>query len=249
MLNFADVGLKLGPNHIVQAIELTVGAGECVCLVGPSGCGKTSLLRMAAGLLEVSSGTLQNQFLRTAAVFQEPRLLPWRTLLDNIALGLKAEGVARSQRLSRARELARLVGLAGSEGLFPHELSGGMQQRAALARALAINADLLLLDEPFSALDVGMRNDAQQRVHHLVVQQGIASLFVTHDLTEALRLAHTVVVMSGSPGRIVHQHRIDQPFSERSPAWLYEAAAQLLRQPAVSSAFLSTPLSEVSHSS
>ncbi|MGO1502706.1 MAG: ABC transporter ATP-binding protein [Marinobacter sp.] len=245
MINLHNASLELGPNKILEAISLCVQPGESVCLVGPSGCGKTSLLRLAAGLVDISGGSVENRFVCTAAVFQEPRLLPWRRMLDNIALGLKARGVPRKERLEKARELAGSVGLADQYTLFPHELSGGMQQRVALARALAVGADFLLLDEPFSALDVGLRNEAQELVQRLVVDRGIASLLVTHDLTEALRLAHRVVVISGSPGRIVHEYRVDEPFSCRTQAWLYEAAAHLLRQPEVNESFFYNPQSEV----
>lgn len=238
MLALESVALDLGPNQILSDINLTVSAGESVCLVGPSGCGKTSLLRLASGAVEATSGQVVNGFATTAAVFQEPRLLPWQRMLDNIALGLKARGVGRGERLARARELADQVGLADRYEHFPHELSGGMQQRVALARALAIGADFLLLDEPFSALDVGLRSEAQDLVERLVVDQGIATLMVTHDLTEALRLAHRVVVISGSPGQVVFEHRVTAPFSERSHAWLYEEAGHLLRQPVVSESFL-----------
>lgn len=245
MLNLKKVSLELGPNSILESVDLCVQPGESVCLVGPSGCGKTSLLRLAAGLIQETSGSIENQFTCTAAVFQEPRLLPWRRMLDNIALGLKARGVPRNERLAKAQELADSVGLKDQHTLFPHELSGGMQQRVALARALAIGADFLLLDEPFSALDVGLRNEAQELVQHLVVDQGIASLLVTHDLTEALRIAHRVIVISGAPGQVAYEYRVDEPFSERSQAWLYEAAGRLLRQPVVSKSFLFNPESEV----
>lgn len=245
MLMCEQVSLELGPNRILANVNLQVSAGESVCLVGPSGCGKTSLLRLAAGAVEVSSGHLKNHFRTTAAVFQEPRLLPWRRMLDNIALSLKARGVSRQERLARARILADKVGLAGYHQHFPHELSGGMQQRVALARALAVGADFLLLDEPFSALDVGLRSEAQALVQQLVVDQGIATLMVTHDLTEALRLAHRVVVISGAPGTVVFEHRVSTPFSERTPAWLYEEAGHLLRQPVVQDSFLFHPDSEV----
>lgn len=238
MLSLQNVALDLGPNPILANINLTVSAGESVCLVGPSGCGKTSLLRLASGVVSASSGLVCNDFVTTAAVFQEPRLLPWQRMLDNIALGLKARGLNRRERLARARKLADQVGLADRYDHFPHELSGGMQQRVALARALAVGADLLLLDEPFSALDVGLRSEAQDLVERLVVDQGIATLMVTHDLTEALRLANRVVVISGSPGTIVFEHLVTIPFSERSHAWLYEEAGHLLRQPVVSESFL-----------
>ncbi|MCK0164411.1 ATP-binding cassette domain-containing protein [Marinobacter sp. S6332] len=245
MMELRNASLQLGPNRILEGINFSVQPGESVCLVGPSGCGKTSLLRLAAGLVDISGGAVENRFACTAAVFQEPRLLPWRRMLDNIALGLKARGVPRKERLEIARELADSVGLEDKYTLFPHELSGGMQQRVALARALAVGADLLLLDEPFSALDVGLRNEAQELVQRLVVDRGIASLLVTHDLTEALRLAHRVVVISGSPGHIVYEHRVDEPFASRTQSWLYEAAAHLLRQPVVNESFLYKPQSEV----
>ncbi|MFW5825102.1 MAG: ABC transporter ATP-binding protein [Marinobacter sp.] len=244
MLTFEEVSLELGPNRILAGVNQQVAPGESVCLVGPSGCGKTSLLRLAAGVLEASSGRLSNRFSTTAAVFQEPRLLPWRRTLENIALGLKARGVCRRTRLARAAELADQVGLANCHDHFPHELSGGMQQRVALARALAVGADFLLLDEPFSALDVGLRSEAQDLVERLVVDQGIATLMVTHDLTEALRLAHRIVVISGSPGRVVFEHGVTTPFSKRTHAWLYEEAGHLLRQPVVSESFLFYPDSE-----
>ncbi len=245
MLNLQNMSLELGPNKVLESVSLSVNSGESVCLVGPSGCGKTSLLRLAAGLIEETSGSVENHFACTAAVFQEPRLLPWRRMLDNIALGLKARGVPRCERLERARELADSVGLKDKYTLFPHELSGGMQQRVALARALAIGADFLLLDEPFSALDVGLRSEAQELVQRLVVDEGIASLLVTHDLTEALRVAHRVMVISGAPGRIACEYCVEAPFGERTQAWLYEAAARLLRQPEVNESFLFYPEPEV----
>jgi len=245
MLALKQVSLNLGPNSILSEVDLLVAPGESVCLVGPSGCGKTSLLRLASGVLEATSGQVSNHFTTTAAVFQESRLLPWRRMLDNIALGLKARGEPRRSRLARARDLADQVGLADYHEHFPHELSGGMQQRVALARALAVGADFLLLDEPFSALDVGLRSEAQDLVEQLVVDQGIATLMVTHDLTEALRLAHRIVVVSGSPGRVVFEHPVTMPFRERSHAWLYEEAGHLLRQPVVSESFLFHPDSEV----
>lgn len=241
MLRLESIGHVYGQERTLDANDLTVSPGESVCLVGPSGCGKTTLLRIAAGLVTPSEGRVCDDFRRSTVVFQEPRLLPWRRLLDNIALGLKAMGVPRRERLARARALADELGLAERHDHFPHQLSGGMQQRVALARALAVDADLLLLDEPFSALDVGLRSEAQTLLLGLLARRGIASLLVTHDLTEALRLGHRVVVLSPSPGRIVHEQRIERPFNERDTAFLYEAAGALLRQPAVAESFLFRP--------
>ncbi|MBA2779054.1 ABC transporter ATP-binding protein [Billgrantia kenyensis] len=238
MLRLEAVGHVFGRDRTLETIDLTVAPGESVCLVGPSGCGKTTLLRIAAGLVVPTEGIVSDAFHRSAVVFQEPRLLPWRRLLDNIALGLKATAVPRRERLARARALADELGLGERHDHYPHELSGGMQQRVALARALAVDADLLLLDEPFSALDVGLRSEAQTLLLGLLGRRGIASLLVTHDLTEALRLGHRILVMSPSPGRIVHEERVERPFGERDAAFLYEAAGALLRQPAVADAFL-----------
>lgn len=244
LLSFENVSLTIGTSGILADVDMTVAPGESVCLVGPSGCGKTSLLRLAAGVVEASSGTVNNRFGATGVVFQDPRLLPWHRTLENIALGLKSRGVGRRERLARARALASKVGLEDSHDCFPHELSGGMQQRVALARALAIEADILLLDEPFSALDVGLRAEGQDLVERLVVDQGMSALIVTHDLTEALRLAHRVVVVSGHPGRVVFEHCVGTPFHQRSPAWLYEQAGHLLRQEVVRKSFLFQRTSE-----
>lgn len=238
MLKLEMVGHDFGRERTLEGIDLTVAPGESVCLVGPSGCGKTTLLRIAAGLVTPCEGRVSDDFRRSTVVFQEPRLLPWRRLLDNIALGLKAMGVPQQERLTQARALADELGLAERHDHYPHELSGGMQQRVALARALAVDADLLLFDEPFSALDVGLRSEAQTLLLGLLARRNFASLLVTHDLTEALRLGHRVVVMSPSPGCIVHEQRIERPFAERDTAFLYEAAGALLRQPAVAESFL-----------
>lgn len=238
MLELDNIGHVFGMNRVLDGVSLTLAPGEAVCLVGPSGCGKTTLLRVAAGLVSPDEGRVTDGFHRSAVVFQEGRLLPWRRLLDNIALGLKAAGMPRRERLPRARALAAELGLGECHEHFPHELSGGMQQRAALARALAVEADCLLLDEPFSALDVGLRSEAQSLLLDLLARRGIAALMVTHDLTEALRLGHRVVVLSPAPGRIVHETRVERPFAERDAAFLYEAAGALLRHPAVAESFL-----------
>ncbi|MDV2080509.1 ABC transporter ATP-binding protein [Marinobacter xestospongiae] len=237
MLELDRVEVALGPKAIFNDLSLTIRPGESVCLVGPSGAGKTTLLRLAAGLLAPTSGEVTNGFRETSVVFQEPRLLPWRRVTDNIALGLKARGIGRRHRRARARELAAAVGLAESLDCFPHQLSGGMCQRVALARALAVGAELLLLDEPFSALDVGLRSDAQQLMQQLVQERALAMMLVTHDLIEALRLGHRVLVLAGSPAALVYELPVTTPFTERTPAWLHEAAARLLRQPLVQASF------------
>jgi len=171
-------------------------------------------------------------------MFQQPRLLPWMAVLDNIALGLQALGVPVVERLDRAKALAEAVGLdALALGQFPHELSGGMQSRAALARALVLAPDLLLMDEPFSALDIGLK----QQLHRLLLEHqaahGLTVLMITHDLMEAVRLADSILVMAAEPGRIVHRLELQQPARLRSDAEVYRLTAEFLQHPAVCASF------------
>ena len=225
-------------HTVLQDVALSVGPGQTVALVGPSGCGKTTLLHLCAGLVTLQEGRIDNSFERTAVVFQQPRLLLWKTVRDNIALGLKAQGLARRDRLARANAAGAAVGLdAHALDQFPRQLSGGMQSRAALARALVLEPDLLLLDEPFSALDIGLK--AQLHAHLLRAQAngGLAFLMITHDLMEAVRLADTVLVMAGQPGRIAHRLELQPPALQRDDAFVHHATATLLSVPDVRACF------------
>ncbi|QKK01474.1 MAG: ATP-binding cassette domain-containing protein [Pseudomonadota bacterium] len=237
-LRLEQIGHRFGPTAVVEDIDLCLHAGRCAALVGPSGCGKTTLLRIAAGLLEPESGRMTSRFERPACVFQEPRLLPWRRAEANIALGLEARGVGRHEAGRRARALGQRVGL-NEDALtrYPHELSGGMRQRVALARALAIDPDLLLLDEPFSALDIGLRFDLQNLLLAELRERGTAALLVTHDLREALRLADELVVLTPEPGRVVMRMCPDRPRRQRDGDWLQRNLSGLLAEPAVAGAF------------
>lgn len=223
---------------VLEDIDLELPAGRTVALVGPSGCGKTTLLHLCAGLLTVQKGTLENGFLRPAVMFQQPRLLPWKTTRDNIALGLKALGVPAGERLARAGAVGRSVGLDElALGQFPHALSGGMQSRAALARALALAPDLLLMDEPFSALDIGLKSQLHRLLLEHQAAHGLAVLMITHDLMEAVRLADTLLVMAAEPGRIVHRVELATPARRRGDAEVYQTTARLLQHPAVCASF------------
>jgi len=230
-------------RRVLDDVSLTLPAGHTVALVGPSGCGKTTLLHLCAGLLTVQKGTLENGFLRPAVMFQQPRLLPWKTTRDNIALGLKALGVPAGERLARAVAMGRAVGLDElALGQFPHALSGGMQSRAALARALALGPDLLLMDEPFSALDIGLKAQLHRLLLDHQAAHGLAVLMITHDPMEAVRLADTLLVMAAEPGRIVHRVELNTPACQRGDAEVYQTTARLLRHPAVCASFgLETP--------
>lgn len=225
-------------RSVLEGISLRLDAGRTIALVGPSGCGKTTLLNLCAGLLDVQDGRVHNGFMRTGLLFQQPHLLPWKTTEDNIALGLKARGVGRRQRQDAARTMGRALGLDDlALGQFPHELSGGMQSRAALARALVLEPDLLLLDEPFAALDIGLKAQMHQLLLAQKAARQLAVLMITHDLMEAVTLADTVLAMARDPGRFVWRLDLSLPAIQRDDAWVYQQTATLLAQPAVRSAF------------
>lgn len=237
-LHVTGLGHRFGLTDVLEAIELSLRPGESVALVGPSGCGKTTLLNLIAGLDQPSAGRIDNGYVTDAYVFQQPRLLPWKTALDNIALGLKAAGVAPRQRGDRARGLGLRLGLAEEDmDKFPHQLSGGMQSRVALARALVLEPDLLLLDEPFSALDVGLKAELYALLLREMAARGASLLMITHDLMEAVRLADRILMMAPGPGRIVGEFRPVRARSERDEAWVYRTTAEFMQAPAVRAGF------------
>ncbi|MGD9942095.1 MAG: ABC transporter ATP-binding protein [Burkholderiaceae bacterium] len=227
-----------GPVEVLRDIALEVPAGAIVALVGPSGCGKTTLLHLCAGLIERQQGTIANPFATAAVMFQQPRLLPWLTTRENIAIGLKALGRARSERLALADAEGGAMGLSPQAlAQYPRELSGGMQSRAALARALVLRPDLLLMDEPFSALDIGLKSQLHQLLLARQRSRRMAVLLITHDLVEAMRLADEVLVMAAEPGRIVARFMPPVPALARGDADVHAGVADLLREASVRSAF------------
>jgi NitT/TauT family transport system ATP-binding protein len=226
------------PLAVLDGIDLRVVEREIVAIVGPNGCGKSTLLRVISGLLPPDHGTVRafgssitGVDQRIGLVFQEPRLLPWRDVLTNIALPLELSGVARGQREMRARELLLLAGLDGFAHAMPDQLSGGMAQRAALARALTPRPDVLLLDEPFSALDAMTRERLDAELLALWRQTGTTIVLVTHSISEAVFLSDRVLVMSPRPGRLVAEVpvRADRPrtLEDRQAAAFGEAATQV----------------------
>jgi NitT/TauT family transport system ATP-binding protein len=203
--------------NALQSISLTISEGEFVAVVGRSGCGKSTLLNIVAGLLSATEGEVVFEDLSaddrplTSVVFQDLALFPWRSVQKNITYGLEEQRVSSKTRDHRATELIELVGLSGFEKHYPHQLSGGMKQRAAIARALAVNPELLLMDEPFSALDAQIRMDMQLELSRIYETTGQSFLYITHYIPEAVFLADRVVVMGGRPGQIQSIVSIDLP--------------------------------------
>ena len=202
----------------LQGVDLTIGTDEFVSVVGPSGCGKTTLLRLIAGLVLPDAGTIvidgrpvSGPGPDRAVVFQQFALLPWATVADNIAFGLELRGVPRAERLAVAGGLIEAMGLRGFERHYPRQLSGGMQQRVGLARALAVNPAILLMDEPFASVDAQTRRTLQEDLLTLAERSRKTIVFVTHDIDEAVRLADRVVLMGPRPGRVVESLPVALP--------------------------------------
>ena len=196
------------------SIDLTIGPGAFVCLVGPSGCGKSTLLKIIAGLTRPTVGSVTfgaEPSPPTAMVFQEHGLFPWMTLRDNVAFGLEAAGVGLQARRRSAEELLDQLGLGEFALRYPHELSGGMLQRGAIARALLTRPQVLLMDEPFSALDAQSKLVLQDEIQRLWGEHRQTVVYVTHDIEEAVILGDRVLVMSGRPGRIIQDIAVDLP--------------------------------------
>ncbi|MDR1024195.1 MAG: ABC transporter ATP-binding protein [Treponema sp.] len=205
-----------GPEIVVlDNINLAFEPGEFISLIGPSGCGKSTLLRLIAGLIRPDSGTLSLDDQEICApgyerglVFQDPTLFPWKTIYENIAFGLRARGVYKKEK-ENIPDFFKLVGLEGFEKSYPHHLSGGMAQRASLARALVNNPKVLLLDEPLGALDAFTRMNMQDEILKIWERRGMTTVMVTHDVDEAIYMADRIVVMSARPARIEQLIRVE----------------------------------------
>lgn len=200
---------KKGAVAALADVDLTVHNGECVAIIGRSGCGKSTLLRLIAGLLRPTSGTIQvggepvtAPRRDVAMMFQRPALLPWRSVLQNVLLPLEIADSSKAEGRERARRLLELAGLAGFESRLPHELSGGMQQRVALCRALVTDPAVLLMDEPFSALDSLTRIELGEELQRVHMRQRTTIVLVTHSIEEAVLLADRVIVLGARPGRV-----------------------------------------------
>ena len=192
----------------LDRLSLTVTPGEFVCLIGASGCGKSTLLNLVAGLDAPSSGEISTGGQRVALMFQEPALFPWLTAARNVELALRAGGVSKNERRQRAADLLDVVHLGGFAGKRPHELSGGMRQRVAMARVLAQDVDVLLMDEPFGAQDAMTRDLLHDELERICAERTLTVLFVTHNVREAARLGDRVVVLSSRPGKVIEEYQV-----------------------------------------
>ena len=222
-LELRGVTHRYGDVHVLDAVSLTVRRGEILCLVGPSGCGKSTLLRLLGGLERPSEGSIlqlgepaPGSLNPLTYVFQDFALVPWRTVAGNVSLVLEDHRLGRAERERRIDDVLARTGLADFRDALPRQLSGGMRQRVGIARALAVDPDVLLMDEPLSALDAQTRELLMDDLVELWTRTPFTSVYVTHNLAEAVRLGHRIAVLSRRPGRIREIVEIDAPLGERA---------------------------------
>lgn len=219
MLSLKSIGKRFFARerviNAVEGISLDVANGEFLTLVGPSGCGKSTILNIVSGLMQATEGTVeldgrpvQGVTRDVGYVTQQHNLMPWRTLIDNVSFPLQVAGVTKSERHDRAAELIAMVGLAGFEKCYPHELSGGMRQRANIIRTLIYAPKVMLMDEPFGPLDAQTRVILQDQLLDIWSRTGVTIMFITHDLHEAIGLGDRVVLLSKRPGRVIRVDKV-----------------------------------------
>ncbi len=238
-LDFAGIthryATRQGDVLALTDVSFTVHSGSFACVVGPSGCGKSTLLELVAGLkrsthgaVHLSGRPMSGPSTDAAMVFQQPALFPWKTVLGNVTVGLRARGLSRPASQERAHEHLTAVGLADFAGRYPHELSGGMAQRVGIARALALEPSLLLMDEPFAAVDAQTRSRLQSDLLTLMDHYAMTVMFVTHDVAEAVYLGDEVLVMSARPGRLLTQLPMEPASRDRSSPYFAATTAHIL---------------------
>ncbi|MEW6768739.1 MAG: ABC transporter ATP-binding protein [Pseudomonadota bacterium] len=211
-----NVSHSYGAHEVFQGLNFQIQPNEFVCILGKSGCGKSTLAKILAGLMKPSDGAVQIgsepidlSRHELAFVFQEPALWPWRNVTENVRTGMEIKKRPKAQMDERAKKLIDLVGLNGFEKHYPHQLSGGMKQRASIARAFAVDADLILMDEPFAALDAQTREFMQKEVLRIWEQHKHTVVFITHGIEEAILLAERIIVLGANPGRIIADFKVD----------------------------------------
>lgn len=232
-----DLSVRFGSHLALESLDLVVEPGEFVCLLGPSGCGKSTALSAVAGFVEARDGAVivdgrpvRGPGADRGMVFQQYSLFPWKTVLENVAFGPRMQGASRAEARRRAKEHLELVGLAGFADKYPATLSGGMQQRVGIARALVNRPSVLLMDEPFGALDAQTRGLMQENLLRIWSEIRSTIIFVTHDVDEALFLADRVVVMSAAPGRVLLDLFVDLPRPRPDDVFAEPAFADAKRQ-------------------
>lgn len=227
-LKASELNFYYGFTQILKDIDFSLQEGKIISIVGPSGGGKTTLLKLCANLLDVVEGEVKNSFSSSSFAFQDPRLLPWKTCLENIMMPLHVKMKERELK-EKATALALKFGLEKSDLVkYPKDLSGGMRQRVSFARALIAEPQLLFLDEPFSALDIGLKKELQSFVLEACERQKMSVLFITHDLMEAIKMSDTILLLKSEPGEIVARYEIEKPKALRDDAFVFERTKAFL---------------------
>ncbi|MCW8838893.1 MAG: ATP-binding cassette domain-containing protein [Thiovulaceae bacterium] len=237
-LEVKNLNHHFGFTEILQNINFNLNKGQVLSIVGPSGGGKTTLMHLCADLLDVEEGSVENSFISSSFAFQEARLLPWKNVIDNISLGLLAKGESKKEAILKSKEIALKFGLEEDDfEKFPKDLSGGMKQRVSFARALVTKPSLLFLDEPFSALDIGLKQELQTHLIEEVNENNLSILFITHDIMEAIRLSDKILLLKADPGHIVKEFDYILGQDKRDDTFVYNETAKILQDEVIVNTF------------